>query len=50
MTDVAIGLERTTDRDVHHDLLLRLGTYRRVCDVSYLMIDDNRAARPGAPR
>ncbi|MFC6015197.1 hypothetical protein ACFP2T_03185 [Plantactinospora solaniradicis] len=41
---VAIGLVRTTDREVHGDLLLRLGTYRHTCDSYYLAIDDSPAA------
>jgi hypothetical protein len=44
MTQVAISLTRTTDRDVHQDLLLRLGTYRHVCDSYYLAIDDSPTA------
>jgi hypothetical protein len=44
MPDVAIGLQRTTDREVHRDLLLCLGTYRHTCDSYYLAIDDSATA------
>ena len=41
MNHVPLRLERTTDRDVHDDLMLRLGTYRHVCDSYYLAIDES---------
>jgi hypothetical protein len=44
MTDAAISLNRTTDRGVHGDLLLRLGTYRHTCDSYYIGIDDSLTA------
>jgi hypothetical protein len=44
VTNVVIGLERTTDRSDHRDLLLRLGTYRHTCDSYYLAIDDSPTA------
>jgi hypothetical protein len=44
MTDVAIGLERTTDREVHGDLVLRLGTYRHTSDSYYLAVDHSPTA------
>ncbi|MDP4509628.1 hypothetical protein [Nonomuraea turcica] len=44
MNNVPLRLERTTDRDVHGDLILRLGTYRHVCDSYYLAIDESAQA------
>ncbi|MFB4284159.1 hypothetical protein ACBJ59_53345 [Nonomuraea sp. MTCD27] len=41
MNHVPLRLERTTDRDVHDDLMLRLGTYRHVCDSYYLAVDES---------
>jgi hypothetical protein len=40
----AVSLERAHDRDVHGDLLLRLGAYRHTCDSYYLAIDDTPTA------
>lgn len=44
MSHVPLRLERINDRDVHNDLMLRLGTYRHVCDSYYLAIDESARA------
>lgn len=44
MNDTPLRFERTTDRDVHGDLLLRLGVYRHRCDSYYLAIDESDQA------
>ncbi|MFE7795024.1 hypothetical protein [Streptomyces sp. NPDC057460] len=47
MNHVPLCLERTTDRDVHDDLLLRLGDYRHTCDSFYFANDDSVQAGQG---
>lgn len=47
MNHVPLRLERTTDRDVHDDLLLRLGVYRHTCDSFYFANDDSVRAGQG---
>ncbi|SDQ80086.1 hypothetical protein [Thermostaphylospora chromogena] len=44
MSRVPLRLERINDRDVHDDLMLRLGTYRHVCDSYYLAVDESARA------
>ncbi|MBB5780750.1 hypothetical protein [Nonomuraea jabiensis] len=44
MNHVPLRLERITDRDVHNDLILRLGAYRHVCDSYYLAVDESAQA------
>ncbi|MFI8454519.1 hypothetical protein [Kitasatospora sp. NPDC085464] len=40
-THVPLHFTRTTDLDVHGDLLLRLGVWQQVCDSYYLAIDES---------
>ncbi|MFD7644698.1 hypothetical protein ACFV4P_29090 [Kitasatospora sp. NPDC059795] len=44
---VPLHFSRTTDRDVHGDLLLKLGVWRHVCDSYYLAIDETHGAGLG---
>ena len=46
---VPLSLERTTDRDCHEDLLLRLGAWRQVCDSYYLAGDQSPTMGPDIP-
>ncbi|WP_030924151.1 hypothetical protein [Streptomyces sp. NRRL B-24720] len=44
MNNVPLRLERTTERDIHDDLLLRLGVYQHTCDSYYFAIDESALA------
>ncbi|MFI6646955.1 hypothetical protein ACIBI8_04900 [Streptomyces sp. NPDC050529] len=44
MNHFPLRLERVTDRDVHDDLLLRLGVYRHACDSYYFANDESAQA------
>ncbi|MFE6805102.1 hypothetical protein ACFVEN_25960 [Streptomyces sp. NPDC057681] len=47
---VAVRLERTTDQDIHDDLVLSLGTWRHVSDSFYLANDPTATATKNVPQ
>ncbi|MFH8737934.1 MULTISPECIES: hypothetical protein [unclassified Streptomyces] len=50
MNDVAVRLERTTDRDIHDDLVLSLGTWQHVSDSFYFANDPTTTATKNVPQ